>query len=95
MNLLEFHYKVLLLADFRPFWIPDFVEGILYNRSSVSVSVLVSLSKISVTVPTIFLKLWENEEETISRIVTEPFFAKKLSLGSRGQNGGFFGSNCR
>ena len=54
----------------QTFWIPDFVEGILYNHSSVSVS----LSKISVTVPRIFLKLWENEEETISRIVTEPFF---------------------
>ena len=43
---------------------------------SVSVCVCVSIKDLS-TVPTIFLKLWESEEETILRIVTEPFFAKK------------------
>ena len=37
---------------------------------------LVKGSKISVTLLRIFLKLWDNEEETISRIVTESFFPR-------------------
>ena len=54
----------------------------------------VSVWKISVTVPRIFLKLWENEEETISRIVTEPFF-RKIFPGAPGVKRGIFGSDCR
>ena len=49
-------------------------------------------SKISVTVPTIFLKLWENGEETILSIVTEPFFRKKNFPWAPGvKTGGFLG----
>jgi hypothetical protein len=58
-------------------------------------SVSVCLSKISVTVPTIFLKLWENEEETILRIVTEPFFRKKTFPGLQGSKRGIFWFSCR
>ena len=45
-------------------------------------------------VPTIFLKIWENEEETILRIVTELFFRKKNFPWAPGVKTGDFGSDC-
>ena len=40
--------------------------------------------------PRIFLKLWENDEETILRTVTEPFFLKIFFPGAPGVKTGDF-----
>ena len=45
---------------------------------------------ISITVPTILLKIWENEEETISRTVAEPFFERKKFPELQGSKRGLF-----